>query len=712
MTMLQNTHSVSVHQLLHGYDGGHKLLAASRELPPAVARKILVQSDLSGSIPPKAFETYLTGYPLREISMYAFARTWYAPEMPRPGCVWTHTLLIEARDVARLPSLSSLLESFVRPQTGEYDIFQTPIQCTVIEPAFEKNIQTSDCEDLLRLFYGAESTPIVMGGNEQDIYETLFTELWAQLWPQARLTFTFSTGSLSARKFDSRPFDVQLAPASAMREVVRASGAVVAQRDVRPAELGPGMQALVADFVSHGLLGLRQFLADNSDASLTRMNASHAAMLHDLLTGSGTLEEADAQELLQTVADSFPGTEQAETLKRRCLAAIERSTIPQVDSWIIIQLATKDYGNAFASPAIGLSERMTRLIAQNPSAGLDVLLSLSARPLNQFGEQIALAIISTQSEEQILTFLRYHPRFVTSFVKMRPTLAAKSEFWTTLDAHSHEILEAVAATKETAAAHLNEIFSALFHAQLDREANHFFSLFGPAAVAAVFAQRGPYPVHSRNRWTDALAAKAELVEAFLNQAETITPEILAGVAACYSPARAANQAFPLDHWLAALAAWQPRFAPHLGSTVETCSFSLALAFRLDGTKAAELCRLSFQNAHAAAANQTMPYSAWRMLESVVPHISWLKDWDRCERMRRALIQRFTNNVWPLEYMFRILYQSDTFREFAKTAVYLTEGRHLLHRVATVIQDGNLSVENEKVAILAEVLEITIRRDQR
>ncbi len=710
--MPQNTRTIIVHQLLHGYDGGHKLLASSRELPPAVARKILVQSDLSGSIPPKAFETYLTGYPLREISAYAFARTWYAPEMPRPGCVWTHTLLIETNDVATLPSLSSLLESFVRPEAGEYGNFRSPIQGRITAAAFERNILQSDCEDLLRLFYGAEPTPIVMGGNEQAVFETLFMELWAQLWPQARLEFTFSTGSLSARKFDSRPFDVQLAPTNTVREVVRASGATLAHRNDGPTELGPGIQALVADFLSHGLLGLRQFLAEIADASLARKDAGFAAVVHDLLPGGSALKEADALNLLQVVADNFPETEQAETLKRHCFAAIEHSNILQVDRWIIIQLATQNYGEAFASPTIGLSERMTRLIAQDSSAALDLLLKLSARSLNQFGEQIALAIISTQSEGQILSFLRRNPQFVTTFFKVRPTLAAKSEFWTALDAHSHEILEAVAATKETVTAHLNEVFSALFQAQLDREANHFFSLFGPAAVAAVFAHRGPYPVHLRDRWTDALAARADLVDSFLNQLETITPEVLAGIAATYSPARAAKSTFPLDHWLAALAAWQPKFAPNSGSTVEACSFSLALAFRLDGPKAAELCRLSFQNAHAAAANQTMPYSAWSMLEVVVPRISWLKDWDRCERMQRALIQRFGNNEWPLEYLFRILYQAETFRDFAKTAAYLSDGRRLLDRVVAAIQTGTLSVASEQITILGEVLEITIRATPR
>ena len=96
------------------------------------------------------------------------------------------------------------------------------------------------------------------------------------------------------------------------------------------------------------------------------------------------------------------------------------------------------------SPAIGLSERMSRLINQDSSAALDLLLKLSTRSPNRFGEQIALAIISAQSEGQILSFLRRNPQFVSTFVRVRPALAAKSEFWTTLNSHSHEILEAVA----------------------------------------------------------------------------------------------------------------------------------------------------------------------------------------------------------------------------------------------------------------------------
>src|SRR5262245_39743564 len=84
----------SIHQTLHGYSGGHRLLASSTELPPVAKETMAALSDLSGTRPQEGFESYVTGYPLPSTSFFVFARTWIAPEMPRPGCVWTHSLLV------------------------------------------------------------------------------------------------------------------------------------------------------------------------------------------------------------------------------------------------------------------------------------------------------------------------------------------------------------------------------------------------------------------------------------------------------------------------------------------------------------------------------------------------------------------------------------------------------------------------------------------
>ncbi len=83
------------------------------------------------------FEEYVTGYPLIDASFYAFARTWYAPEMERPGCVWTHTLLIGERDLGALDDLTILNRCFRRPTTGErsnWDEYRVPLKLLDTEP--------------------------------------------------------------------------------------------------------------------------------------------------------------------------------------------------------------------------------------------------------------------------------------------------------------------------------------------------------------------------------------------------------------------------------------------------------------------------------------------------------------------------------------------------------------------------------------------------
>src|SRR5579863_3201098 len=110
-----NLQTTTIQQFLHGYSEGHRLLQGSLKLPNDLARLMLRMSDLSGSNVVSGFEQYITGYPLDSVSAYALAMTWYAPEMPRPGCVWTHTLAIPTPMLATISSLISLTNLFKRP---------------------------------------------------------------------------------------------------------------------------------------------------------------------------------------------------------------------------------------------------------------------------------------------------------------------------------------------------------------------------------------------------------------------------------------------------------------------------------------------------------------------------------------------------------------------------------------------------------------------
>lgn len=122
---------IKVEQTLHGYSEGHRLIEGSLKLPQSDARTMLMLSDASGSGSRIPASGYITGYPLAESGKYVIARTWAAPEMSRPGCVWTHSLLIDFADLARLGSVDDLLERFQRPSARGGSAFAIQLEVLV-----------------------------------------------------------------------------------------------------------------------------------------------------------------------------------------------------------------------------------------------------------------------------------------------------------------------------------------------------------------------------------------------------------------------------------------------------------------------------------------------------------------------------------------------------------------------------------------------------
>jgi|SRR6266850_1440297 len=215
-----------IQQTLHGYSDGHRLLEASRALPRKTERTVLILSDMSGPTMLRGFDTYLTGYPLSEAGVYAFARTWYAAEMPRPGCVWTHTLFIENADLARIADPRALLGLFTRPQSGQaLSQYRSPLTLPGTSRNSEGVDQNRALESIaintLAALYGSPDMPIYIPADSSERYEDLILAIWTQQWPRLRRSFRFCTGSLSIRAIDDEAFDVQVVPISIIRHISR-----------------------------------------------------------------------------------------------------------------------------------------------------------------------------------------------------------------------------------------------------------------------------------------------------------------------------------------------------------------------------------------------------------------------------------------------------------------------------------------------------------
>lgn len=116
---------IKVEQLLFGYDNGHRILSTSLENRLFQQNDMEILSDASGN---GRFDNYITCFPLVKDSYYVFSKTWYADEMERPGCVWTHALLIHFDDLKKNAGYINLQSLFHRPNVEEqYDRYKEKI---------------------------------------------------------------------------------------------------------------------------------------------------------------------------------------------------------------------------------------------------------------------------------------------------------------------------------------------------------------------------------------------------------------------------------------------------------------------------------------------------------------------------------------------------------------------------------------------------------
>lgn len=203
-----------IEQTLYGYNKGHGLLASSFPVRPNNDSSLMsVLSDWTGFRNELGEDSYMTFYPLSNGEKYAFAKTWYADEMERPGCVWTHTLIVDLKDMDRNFDFRVLNDYFRRPQKDEYDFYQHKIEINNFETRYS-NVVFSMFDDtsllvLYLLLLGNNKNLFIYMDKDQRAYVALCFYLLQYLPLDILKWVSLSTGSVSRRKLGSEDFSIQ-----------------------------------------------------------------------------------------------------------------------------------------------------------------------------------------------------------------------------------------------------------------------------------------------------------------------------------------------------------------------------------------------------------------------------------------------------------------------------------------------------------------------
>lgn len=201
--------NIEIEQALHGYSNGHRLLQSSYSISDSGKKKMLALSDLSGGEIYDGFEQYYTGYDL-DSEHVVLACSWYANEMSRPGCVYTHSLIFHIKDLLNMNGLAEqVLTLFVRPDLNtNLDQYAS----TIVLDMTSNEIYNENKMKYLFWCIQGNNKPLVVFRNRSDDF---IKELMCLFLAQRDLMggkLSFCTGSFSLRSYNGKFIDLQVSP--------------------------------------------------------------------------------------------------------------------------------------------------------------------------------------------------------------------------------------------------------------------------------------------------------------------------------------------------------------------------------------------------------------------------------------------------------------------------------------------------------------------
>jgi hypothetical protein len=626
------------HQALFGYDGGHQLLAASLPLPTEARHFLAVATDLSGSAPARGFNHSFTGVGLPGTNFYALFCTWLAPEMPRPGCVWSHVLLIDLADVAELRDLAALRTAFLRPlQTPRLEVFSNPLGFADT-PRDPRGLPI-DCkplaERLLAALYGEPDQSVVVPAAETPLYEELIFAIWSQQWPRLRRNFRFSTGSFADRGRGGPAFDVQVTPEVNLSSWRRDRALVLAGRDVESTTLTRRNDESWLHFVLDDLLlpdsqGFRSFVRTyGADVSSLRAAFGPLARMHARFTTDRT----DPWEVtLRAIATDFPAPDEAGTLKQASVSNVPSFPVEATRDRLVESirfLCLEDTTGAFAQVELDFTTTLAGLWPARREAIVEIL---AKPPLTQVRwTALAKAAANRMSADEIPWVWETHPELLVPFVRLNPDLATAPSVWRLPERSQWAVVEALEASAASETP-WREIARAMLAAGTTVAAREVTQHAGPAALdgALEWLVETPSAKLPPPLWREVLRPLA--VERLARG--TLSPPELAFCAAIVPASIAAG-----------LAATRPDLQALASAPLETLPASLrlptafllvALGLQASAEVGTPLLARGFFHVYEALEDAAEPPEAWRLLQPHLPILWFWEESDRCLKLRRAL----------------------------------------------------------------------------
>ncbi|MEQ9864642.1 hypothetical protein [Pectobacterium aroidearum] len=615
---------MNVDQCLFGYEDGHRLLASS--LPLGEALSLL--TELSDLAPGTLFgdsEGYWTGVPVASLGRYVLMRTWPAPEMSRPGCVWTHALLIEPRLLEAIDDLTILQSIVMRPDKHTNRArYQTKVEINVsmAAPIADRN-DGSVISTLLSALYGTLTSSVeIQQPGELDA--PLFA-VWSQQWPRLRRNFRFQTAASrgvktgTAVRFDALSLLASPDRYSAIADTCYPEWLTVAAKD--------------AQCIGHQ--GLRAFLW-RYGGDVRKQRGSFRPLTEIYVLNNNESEDYSAR-VFRLISWAFPDANDALRLKQDLIDGL---LIPGAQAGLMQRML--EYAaqgeQVFPRPTSAGVEKLAALWPAQAETIIG-LLSVTVSAQDSVGVLIQSTLLEVAKTEAFWLLSHSLPALQEVMVKSSPAFLLSSE--RLLDDERLATLIGFIPEDTTG---LDEFISALLCRDNPDLTDAVYEHFSVRAATAVVTRLSDNKGDMSPLWMMSLIQHPSLLLQDAVLGHVPRTRLLYDIAeqlGWFSPAVFSAGIKP---WLHGLVHAENDIQ---GEEMETLGcFLLILACHSGGEEGLQSVELFFSHLHRKLMDSTLSSRAAALLYPFLPGIGWSRDWDMALRLRIIIAEAFIKNRWP------------------------------------------------------------------
>lgn len=633
---------------------------------------MLVMSDVSGPGVASLGLPYLTGYPLVESGLYALARTWPAPEMSRPGCVWTHTLLIGFADLATLVSPSAIAELLQRPMTkGPVDSYAADV---VIEP--EEHSVGRPFSPKASFWFAKLASAVYEHPEEQvwarrtegsDVDEAVL-RLWDQQWPRLKRSFRFCTLTSRDRSQEGMPFDLQLTPGSESSSHLSFSSTMEGFEAISKST-GPWLDDLLHDAQSPHASTLRPFLRKlGADLLGGREAMRPFCSLH------ATLEATDADRISDAVhrVEASPAFSASE-LVRSIVVETAMTDLSSVDDYVLDFVID----NFSLLPEAVVREKQESFALMLWEREPRRLIDLSSDSRAVISKAIRAGAVSIP-RSAVVSQLPQVSDLAEQLLKLLPATAEMPQFWA-----SSQLLPTTAAGAGIELSK-NAVLRAMMLGLREPAAiqTALKAVGSLAAIAGLQRLVDSTTINDQTRlWLRFACADTSAVAQILATVSVPSRKLLLLLADALEPDAIPNEV-GADPWYLALRALVTAEG-RLPFELQVYGFRRTLGRRSRSVE--ELLILTFEPLHVSAESGTFPEDQWRLLESSLPWAPFGQEWDKAIRLRRAVARKCTDLQLPAEGLTQLVRSDGLFIQLLAEIGELWGGSRYLHSVSNALE---------------------------